>query len=206
MNKCQNCNTETKNPRYCCRSCSASATNKNRVHSTESKMKTSATLKLRYGPSKQEKLRLSFEDCIVGPYTRIYLCTCKLTGEKWFSKTKKTIHPNHAKTFKEYQYACRFNFSINHYPDKFPNASELIKTYGWYSTPGSNKSGIRNVNGISRDHKVSVSYGFKNNIPPNIIRHPANCELLPHIENQKKRSKCSISLEQLLEDIATFDK
>jgi hypothetical protein len=51
----------------------------------------------------------------------------------------------------------------------------------------------------------SVNEGWKNNIDPNLLRHPANCNLIPHSENQKKNAKSSITLEELMERIKDFE-
>ncbi len=53
---------------------------------------------------------------------------------------------------------------------------------------------------------ISVKYGFDNNISPEIIAHPANCQLVIHNDNQKKRSKCSIKIGDLLSRIDEWNK
>lgn len=140
----------------------------------------------------------------VGPYTKIYLCTCKYSGKKWYSPTVKTVHPDLGRTRKEYSYSCRFQFGISSFPDWFTDASELINKYGWYSTPGSRK-GIKNTNGISRDHLYSITDGWTNNVPPELIRHPANCELVPHQQNQSKYYTSKITLDELYQRIRQFN-
>ena len=52
---------------------------------------------------------------------------------------------------------------------------------------------------------ISLSYGFKNRINPLILAHPANCELLQHIDNSKKKIKCSITIDVLLDRIKNWD-
>lgn len=47
------------------------------------------------------------------------------------------------------------------------------------------------------DHKFSIIEGFNNNVPPEIIGHSGNLELLPKKENRAKRTKCSITINQL---------
>ena len=47
------------------------------------------------------------------------------------------------------------------------------------------------------DHKFSVKQGFINNIPPYIIGHYINLELITWEENDDKKDKCSISKEKL---------
>lgn len=59
---------------------------------------------------------------------------------------------------------------------------------------------------MSRDHLYTVSDGFKNKVDPNIIKHPANCELILHTDNQKKNVKSKITLDELLKRIESWDK
>jgi hypothetical protein len=99
--------------------------------------------------------------------------------------------------YKIYRWHCRFKFGLSKYPDEFN--FELIKKYGWYSSKN-------NIGGISRDHMVSVKYGFENKIDPKIISHPANCKLMTQNENIKKFKKCSMSLEELLIRIELWNK
>lgn len=51
------------------------------------------------------------------------------------------------------------------------------------------------------DHKISIKYGFINNIPPYIVGNINNLEMLPWKDNIYKSSKCSIDLEDLLNKI-----
>jgi hypothetical protein len=46
--------------------------------------------------------------------------------------------------------------------------------------------------------EYSVKDGFINKVDINIIKHPANCQLLIHKENNIKNSKSSITLDELL--------
>ena len=101
--------------------------------------------------------------------------------------------------FSNYRADCSFNFSIKDYPSEFD--FKLIEKYGWYSA----KNRGNNLGGVSRDHMVSVKYGFVNNIPAEYIKHPANCKLLIHNENVSKGSKISITYEELLERIKLWD-
>jgi hypothetical protein len=144
-------------------------------------------------------------ETVIGEYSRIYLCTCKYSGIQFYSKTVKQVHPNLARTKKEYTYSCQFRFAISNYFFWFTNATELINTYGWYSTPGS-KKGLNNTNGISRDHLYSITDGWINNVPPSIIRHPANCALIPHKQNQSKYKKSKITLDELHKKIDLFNQ
>jgi len=97
-----------------------------------------------------------------------------------------------------YRKACQFKFNIFDFPDNFN--LDLIKTYGWYKA----KNRGNNQNGISRDHIISIDYGFKNNVPAEVLSHPANCQLIRHSNNQSKGKKCGITLEELTSKIALW--
>ena len=91
--------------------------------------------------------------------------------------------------------------SLKDYPEEFDFS--LIESYGWYSPINSDKP---NLSGVSRDHMVSVKYGWENNIDPKIISHPANCRLLLQSENVSKSSNCSITYEELLQRIEAWNR
>lgn len=111
----------------------------------------------------------------------------------WIFYTEKNKEP-----YLLYRQRCNFRFDIKDYPDKFN--VELIERQGWYSP--SNKG--NNLNGVSKDHMLSVKEGYQKGIDPEIISHPANCRLMIHTENQKKNRKSSITLEELLERIKNW--
>jgi hypothetical protein len=206
MNKCLKCNKETKNIKFCGHSCAASYTNGTRKPRTEeSKLKTSKTLRSKPLTNQFGTFAPIVYQDIVGDFTRIYFCKCKFTDKQFVSTRKLYIHPSIIETKEQYTYQCRFAFAISDYPEWFKGASELIEQYGWYSTPGSNKKGITNINGISRDHLYSSSDGFKNNIDTKLLSHPANCRLLTHKENQSKGKNSSITIEELKSKIIQFE-
>lgn len=98
-----------------------------------------------------------------------------------------------------YRHECDFKFKIEDYPEYFDLS--LIEKYGRYSPR--NKG--NNLNGISKDHLLSINDGFKNKIDPKIISHPANCILRRHKENQSKGFKSFITLNELLKRIEEFN-
>lgn len=62
-----------------------------------------------------------------------------------------------------------------------------------------NKRGTyKNNDTYHLDHKYSIIEGFKNNILPEIIGDIKNLEFIPWKENLKKRAKCSITIEELI--------
>lgn len=99
-----------------------------------------------------------------------------------------------------YRHDCRFQFALNEYPDEFDFT--LIEQHGWYTAK--NRGG--NTNGVSRDHMVSVKWGYENGIDPSIISHPANCQLLRHNENVSKGKKNAITIDELMVRISEWDK
>jgi predicted nucleic acid-binding Zn ribbon protein len=187
---------------FCSKSCAAIFNNNSKDWS---KIKTGPKPGLKIKDKKQKQIKSKNKEItfdIEGPFTKIYLCTCKITGMKWYSKTIKTIHPSAINSKKLYSYQCRFNFSISKYPKWFSKASSLIKLYGWYSAANRGN----NLNGCSRDHLYSILDGYKNKVDPKILSHPANCEIKSHKENQKKKSKSSITLDELLVRIKLFEE
>jgi len=101
---------------------------------------------------------------------------------------------------KLYRTYCNFKFNLADYKDEFDFS--LIEKYGWYSPTNKNN----NLNGISRDHMLSVREGFELGINPKIISHPANCKLMIHRDNISKNKKSSITFEELLERIKKFEE
>ena len=52
----------------------------------------------------------------------------------------------------------------------------------------------------------SVKEGFINKIDPEIIKHPANCQLLKYSENSVKKTSCLITIDELLHKIKKWDE
>jgi hypothetical protein len=98
-----------------------------------------------------------------------------------------------------YKEKCKFTFNVYNFPCKFDLS--LIKMFGWYSPTNSKEP---NLNGISRDHMISITDGFILNLDPYLISHPANCQLINHIDNQKKGRGSSITVEELIEKVKNW--
>jgi hypothetical protein len=191
MYSCHQCGTSTTNPKFCDRSCAAKFNNKAKGPRTQAtKDKISIAI------SKHHNVMHKIE--YVGDYSPLYFNTCAKTGITFFSSSWRKYHPSIISDQAHYYDACRFRFAISEYPDLFD--SSLINNYGWYSTDPKNQ----NLNGVSRDHKISISYGWKYNISPEILSHPLNCELVLHKANQKKRHNISISVEKLIQQIKSW--
>lgn len=190
-----------KKNKFCSSSCSAKASNQitykkiinqdNRNHNIFEKRQR--------GPKPKEKLI----------YSKIKFLFCEKT-KQWYSNRNidgsyRRCSPYIKGDKEKYYNAARFKFNVYHYPEEFN--IQLIEETGWYTCPGKKrKNGIKNINGVSRDHIISVSYGYKNNIDPSIIAHPANCRIILQSENKKKSGRCSLTLEQLLERIKEWNE
>lgn len=183
---CKCCNTAliyTKRMnKFCSHSCSAKITNQ---------------IPRKRGPTAREKF----------PYSKIEFILCPHTNQYYSNKNPNGSHRKcspYIKTIKQQYYLnAKFKFNVYHYPSYFDLS--LIEKHGWYTCPGAKrKNQPKNINGVSRDHIISVSYGFANNIDPKIISHPANCKLMLHRENKIKHSKCDMTLEELMENIAMW--
>lgn len=84
---------------------------------------------------------------------------------------------------RSYRHLCRFRFEVTDFPEEFD--LKMIAEHGWYAPTNSIKR-APNINGVSKDHKFSVSDGEKYSISPDIIGHPANCQILINSDNISK--------------------
>lgn len=91
-----------------------------------------------------------------------------------------------------YQKQCDFLFDPYSIPS-IPGYELLLEKGMYHST--------RNKNGATRDHIISVEYGWRNKIDPSLLSHPANCQFITNINNIKKGSSCGSSLDDLLRKI-----
>lgn len=170
--------------KYCSNSCSSKITNQ---------------VARKRGPTAVKKF----------PYSKIKFILCNHTNQYYSNRNSdgstRRCSP-YIKTAKEQYYAsARFKFNVYNYPEEFDLS--LIEQHGWYTCPGLKRKGQpKNISGVSRDHIISVSYGFANNIDPKIISHPANCRIMLHLDNKVKHNKCSLTVEQLLAKICAWDQ
>jgi hypothetical protein len=70
----------------------------------------------------------------------------------------------------------------------------LIEEYGIFNS-------ISNSKGVVRDHIFNRRDGLAMGVFPEILRHPANCQIITHADNVKKRSNSEKTLDRLLQDI-----
>lgn len=87
--------------------------------------------------------------------------------------------------------------------DIVENGLTLLHEHGIYNSTS-------NKNGVVRDHIVGRKFGYINGVFPEILRHPANCNIISHKENISKgqrgkgREDADISLEELFDRIANY--
>jgi hypothetical protein len=183
----------------CCNKSLAYEKRKNKFCSNRCAAIVSNKVERKRGPTPKEKLLYS--------KVKFYLCT---HTNKWYvnrnpNGTVRRSSPYIKSEKEKYYAASRFKFNVYHFPNEF-NLS-LIETHGWYTCPGKKRSTFpKNLLGVSRDHIISVSYGFANNIDPAIISHPANCRIVLQSDNKKKHSTCDITLSELLQKIIIWDQ
>lgn len=107
-------------------------------------------------------------------------------------KDNPAFNPNKTK-FRQYQIDADFYFDFKDFPEDF----DFSKVNDMFHP-------IKNKTGYTRDHMFSRSDGYKLNIDPRIIGHPANCRLIRHSENAKKHGKSCITLEELKDRIENW--
>lgn len=193
MNLCENCNAPITvlygSGRFCSeRCCRGFSTKKNRKLISE---KVSRTLKSR---------RMTFVEKPCEHCDRTFTSLIRKHVRFCSKRCAALSRGLHLVGYDRYKRECQFAFNLADYPGEFDFG--LIQEHGWYSPK--NRGG--NLNGVSRDHIVSVRWGFENNIDPRYIRHPANCQLMLHNDNVSKGKKKSISFQELLCRIEAWDK
>lgn len=114
--------------------------------------------------------------------------------EKWASKERLT----EVEQRKYYRGQCGWNSSdLNKEIEKI-EGYELLKAHGMYNKHS-------NPSGVVRDHRLSIWDGFRMNVDPTLMRHPANCRFLLHKDNAKKSLKSEITLDELMSKIVEWN-
>lgn len=181
-----------KHPKYCSRKCA----NK-RLHSETTKNKIAKSL------CKNPLVVFNCEICGSAFSDRRPRKTCSL--ECRYERTRRLAESKRnsleIKSKNQYSYMASFRFDVMDYPDEFDLS--MVSSLGWYKPTNSIDGG--NLNGVSLDHRLSVSHGFKHGILPRILAHPANSQLMIHTDNIIKNQKSSITLEELEKRIQIWD-
>lgn len=198
-NRCKECNDalpyDIKSNKFCSSSCAAKHNNKERIESgwvmsDDAKKSISAKLS-----------KPTYSDLIYGEYSRVYTRTCKFCKTPFMTNTRKQTCPTCIPKTHRAIDIFRFKFNVYDMPELFDLS--LVQKHGWFSQGGRNKS--KNTNGVSRDHRVSVSEALKNGYDHYYITHPLNCELMLHSDNNKKKGNSSISYQELIRIVDKYD-
>jgi len=192
--------------------CSVSCGNFTRVHSEETKKKISKSLSLLPRRPKKEPTKRIYKKRhstnvkvtkvkeSVGEFSKLTVCKCKNCSFIG-SYRKQTLYCKDCNHCYSENGRAKFVFTFNvyHYPDLFD--LEFLKLHGWRKTKGKDL----NINGVSRDHKVSVHDAILNNYNPHYIKHPLNCTLMIHSDNQSKGVSSSITYEELVRLVDEYE-
>lgn len=180
------CNlTKTK---FCSRSCAA-ITN-NLLRTKESRTKQVDTLlknKLKSGWIPKTKTEGK-------PKIRVCTICGRVDKTTRHFQSDKCIYCNDSLTYRN---LCKFTFNLKDYPNEFDLT--LLTSLGMFHP-------LHNQIGVSRDHLVSIHYGKQNKIDPKILSHPANCQLITQSQNSTKNHSSSITIEELLLKIVTWNE
>lgn len=172
--------------------CSIKCAN-SKKHTEETKNKIRNTLAGRELIPRETRVCFECNSTYIVPINSVH--KKKFCSRKCHNKNRKSKDE-----YLVYRAACKFNFNVWQYPNEFE--LDLIRKHGWYKAANHGN----NIGGVSRDHRISVKYGWENNIPAEVMSHPANCKLMVHCENSKKHMKCSVLHEVLLEDIKRWNE
>jgi len=191
--RCQNCQDpiefEKRRNRFCSCSCSVTFSNTGKKFTSERKENIAIGVRIKSLLRTKKNLR------------KCLWCGKDHNNKKFCSnECYNKIKNANLSEYERYKLDCQFKFDLKEFPEEFD--FNLIKKYGWYKP--SNRGG--NLDGVSRDHILSIKDGYDQRIDPKIISHPSNCRLVIHRENQKKSSKSEILLDQLLEKIRIFNE
>lgn len=219
---CKHCNNEFipgYSSLFCSHSCSASYHNTKRVI-TKGRKKLFSCIKcntkfltsIRSNPAKTKcdlcKKPVKSINCnaqeniFCGPYSKIYIRKCYHCKDTFISRKKLKYCPEHKEFYSDSaKQGFKFKFNVYDYPNLFD--LESLNQFGWFSPGG--KYGKWNPSGLSRDHKVSVNESIRNNYDPFYITHPLNCDLIPHSINNKKKTKSSISYQDLISIVDEYE-
>jgi hypothetical protein len=132
----------------------------------------------------------------LGLISAVFFYDCKHCSSS-FTAQQFRKYCNNCSTLYSHNGRAKYWFTLNvfQYPDLFD--LNAIKEIGFRSK--------ENPNGLTRDHRYSVNEAIKHNRDPFYVKHPINCEILPFDENNKKKTKCSITWEQLVEEVNAYE-
>jgi hypothetical protein len=108
---------------------------------------------------------------------RTYLSRSKISEEEYLSRPERDLY----------------------YQRVWEETARQFKKY-FYMIPDAEKRS----NDYHLDHIFSISEGFRNNVPPEVIGHVTNLRIISAFENNSKSGKCHKTLTALYEDYDNF--
>jgi predicted nucleic acid-binding Zn ribbon protein len=194
---CKNCNEKIvyskKQNDFCNGSCSATYINKHRskLIYSEDGLKSLRESQKRLTEERFPEIKLYGND----PNKCEYCCgklSYKKRKNRFCSKEcRNKFQEKNLNKYQKYYRDSQFKFSLKDYPNEFNFG--LIEEHGWYSAANRGN----NLYGVSRDHIFSIKEGFRQNIPAELIAHPANCQLMLQSDNVSKFDKADLTEEEL---------
>ena len=188
---------------FCNNSCVATHTNKStkcKPWDNERKLKNKLRISsLNKNKSKRDQIeiiKIAYKNP-EGDFCKIFYCNCRHCSSKFISNIGKWYCNNCEELYSHNGRAKYwFTFNIFNYPDLFD--------LDWLKQIGFRDSKL-NPNGLTRDHKISVNATIKNQYDPYYIKHPLNCELMLFQDNNKKKTNCSITYDELIKLVDEYE-
>lgn len=180
--------------KFCSQSCSATHYNSKRDKKLYEQQSMSMKLRIELDPTDNRSVKW--------PKSIVNFKNCEKCNKAFRSINGKTYCSNVCKAgtnIKTYRRACKFTMTKISHPELFDY--ELLSKHGWYR-PANHKNGY-NPDGATWDHLFRIEDGFKLNVLPDIISHPANAQMISWREN-KARSSSTITYDELLERIKNW--
>lgn len=213
---------------YCSRSCATTVTNKTRgpvngpidkqLHCsgcgdlvTVSGHSSVAICQYCRDPVRPRLRAPIFTQFQVGGASKLNECTCSVCDARFLAKRNSTkicqvcsstmtTKYSRTKVARDVRYKYAFKFDCSQYPDLFDQ--QLIATVGWYAPA---RKIDRNLNGLTKDHKISVVDAERNDYDPFYITHPLNCDIIRQSENSSKKTRSTIAYEELVKQVDMFE-
>lgn len=141
MRKCPNCNGETKNPRFCSRSCSASFNNRKRSVTEDTKRKICESLGGTYEKKRKECVVCNKE---LSEHQRKYCSTACFSKKRWEIIRREIEKTGRSDAFDSKQ--------IKHYLEETKGYCEKCNLTEWLGEKMS--FDLHHINGNNRDHRL----------------------------------------------------
>lgn len=132
---------------------------------------------------------------LTAPFIDKYLSKCKFRRDKGSAASIGLV-----KRYRDMNYDDYLNIIDEYYKYEL-KVLKITRQQPIKMLPNYEKRGNSGVDGAYHlDHKYSIIEGFKNNVKPELIGNIKNLEFIPWEKNLNKRTKCSITLEELIKE------